>query len=215
MLKLSPPIKYLYLSNSREGYDSLAICCSSKTFVFIDSGIENYEVPKMEVFPGLKTFLIEPESDSNFKISQVLDPYHVIDSVHIVSYGEPATLHLSSSQLRLTNIDNRRSCLTGELNALSNDAQILLNRCRTAECDRGLECVQALSETTGSATVRSKTFADQPIRGDNWKPEGFTNVSPFLFPFGQGALVAFIRTLIDGGIASIKADNGNTRLAVV
>jgi len=168
----------------------------AETLVFIDSGIEDYEVLRDGVLPGAVTFVLNAEEDGILQITRALDIYRDVRSIYIVSHGNLGTLYLGSSQLNLNTIEAYHPSLQKWADALASDAQILLYGCRVAEGDRGLAFIQRVHGITRANVAASTVPIGHVISGNNWHLDVSTQPIETSLPFASQSLEAFTGTLI-------------------
>jgi hypothetical protein len=114
--------------------------------VFIDSRIENYKMLRAGVSPRLQVFILDPGQDGVVQISHILSDWIGLSCLYIVSHGTPGCLQLGAVQLNLETLDGYRRLLKNWVNALSEDADILLCNSQVAKGERGKVFVQTLSQ---------------------------------------------------------------------
>ena len=139
---------------------------TATTIVFIDASLSDYQTLQAGIIEGVKTVIISPEQDGIEQISQILQQYPHITTIHILSHGAPGCLYLGNSQLNLTNIHN----YTQQLQQWQ-PQNILLYGCNVAAGDAGAEFIHKLHQITNATISASTTKTGNAALGGNWQLE--------------------------------------------
>ncbi|MFO0099721.1 MAG: S8 family serine peptidase, partial [Aphanizomenon sp.] len=146
---------------------------STKTVVFIDSNIQDYQNLVNQVKPGTLLFLVNSNDDIQ-QITQNLSGLTNIDSLQIISQGSEGSLSLGSIVLNSATL-SRYTSKWGQ--SLTATADILLYGSNVAQGSAGKTFVQQISQLTG-ADVAANTAS-----GGDWVLEyttGLIEASPAL-----------------------------------
>ena len=139
---------------------------TATTIVFIDASLSDYHTLQAGIIEGVKTVIISPDQDGIEQISQILQQYPHITTIHILSHGSPGCLYLGNSQLNLTNIHN----YTQQLQQWQ-PQNILLYGCNVAAGDAGAEFIHKLHQITKATISASTTKTGNAALGGNWQLE--------------------------------------------
>jgi len=122
---------------------------------FFDSRVENIHLLVSQLPPGASWYVIPADVDGLSYIADTLANYQNLDSVHLVSHGDDASLSLGSTTLTSSNIDQYGTELSAIGGALSEEGDLLLYGCDVAATDEGKSFVDSLSATTGADVAAS------------------------------------------------------------
>ncbi|MEG3844925.1 DUF4347 domain-containing protein, partial [Microcoleus sp. herbarium14] len=143
----------------------------SKSIVFIDSGLDDYQTIAGGVLPGAETIILDKNRNGveqiTAKLQTIAAAGGIVDQVHIFSHGNSGSLQLGSATLNSDNLPQYESQLQEWRNALSDQADIVLYGCDVAKGD-GANFVDRLVELTGADIAAS---SDRTGRGGNWNLE--------------------------------------------
>ncbi|MEG4115844.1 MULTISPECIES: DUF4347 domain-containing protein, partial [unclassified Microcoleus] len=143
----------------------------SKSIVFIDSGLDDYQTLAGGVLPGAEIIILDKNGNGVEQITAKLQTIsaagETVDQVHIFSHGNSGSLQLGSATLNSDNLPQYESQLQNWRNALSDKADIVLYGCDVA-AGSGSDFVDRLGELTGADIAAS---SDRTGRGGNWNLE--------------------------------------------
>ena len=147
----------------------------SKSIVFIDSGLDDYQTLAGGVLPGAEIVILDKNGNGVEQITAQLQTIaaagETVDQVHIFSHGNSGSLQLGSATLNSDNLPQHESQLQGWRNALSDKADILLYGCYVA-AGSGRDFVYRLGELTG-ADIAASTIALAAVVAGIWSlPQG-------------------------------------------
>src|SRR4028119_2493086 len=143
----------------------------SKSIVFIDSGLDDYQTLAGGVLPGAEIVILDKNGNGVEQITAKLQTIAAaggkVDQVHIFSHGNSGSLQLGSATLNSDNLPQYESQLQGWRNALSDKADMMLYGCYVA-AGSGRDFVYRLGELTGADIAASSSSTG---RGGNWNLE--------------------------------------------
>jgi hypothetical protein len=184
----------------------------SKSVVFIDSGLDDYETLAGGVLPGAEVVILDKNGNGAEQITAKLQTIAAaggtVDQVHIFSHGNSGSLQLGSATLNSDNLSQYESQLQGWRNALSEKADIVLYGCDVA-AGAGSDFVDRLGELTGADIAAS---TDLTGRGGNWNLEfakGQIEAPPALTPEAMADYRGTLKTITvtnnkDSGSGSLR-----------
>ncbi|KYC35002.1 hypothetical protein WA1_09695 [Scytonema hofmannii PCC 7110] len=147
---------------------------TSKTLVFIDTSVADYQTLMSGVESDAQVILLHPEWDGVEQITTVLERAD-LTTVHIVSHGSPGCLYLGNSCLNLETLEFYASLLARwfpkEEQSHDSTPSLLLYGCNVAATDIGAEFITKLRQKTGAQIAASKTPTGNPALGGHWKLE--------------------------------------------
>jgi hypothetical protein len=143
----------------------------SKSLVFIDSGLDDYQTLAGGVLPGAEIIILDKNGNGveqiTAKLQTIAAAGGTVDQVHIFSHGSSGSLQLGSATLNSDNLPEYESQLQGWRNALSDNADIVLYGCDVA-AGSGSDFVDRLGELTGADIAASTDITGS---SGNWNLE--------------------------------------------
>src|SRR4028119_2295967 len=132
---------------------SLIPTSHSKSIVFIDSALDDYQSLADGVLPGAEIIILDKNGNGveqiTAKLQTIAAAGGTVDQVHIFSHGSSGSLQLGSATLNSENLPEYENLLQGWQNALSEKANIVLYGCNVA-AGSGSDFVDRLGELTGA-----------------------------------------------------------------
>jgi len=137
--------------------------------VFVDPTVDNIE-QLLSGIDSARVVVLDGEQDGVQQITDTLTQYvHApLDSVHVISHGDRASLQLGSAVLDAQSLTEYADELTGWQSAIAPDGDILLYGCNVAETSLGRGFVQQFSQLTGADVAASD---DLTGLGGDWDLE--------------------------------------------
>jgi len=121
------------------------------TIVFIDAAVADYQTLLDRVKLGVEAIVIDSHRDGVEQISEVLANRTNIDSIHLVTHGEPGSLQLGKTRLSVANLEAYSQQLQQWRRALTLDADILIYGCNVAAasyaCQKVRQGINSLSQS--------------------------------------------------------------------
>ncbi|MCT7964042.1 DUF4347 domain-containing protein [Laspinema sp. D1] len=143
----------------------------SKTLVFIDSQVENYQSLLQGVGENVQAIGLDELTDGVQQITEVLQTLNnrgeTVDSIHIISHGSPGSLQLGNVILSGDNLAQYYSVLQCWSKALISQGNLFLYGCQVA-AGIGAEFVRNLSHLLGVNIAASVDITGNSKRGGNW-----------------------------------------------
>ncbi len=141
---------------------------STKTVVFIDPNVTDWQNLVNGVEPGSLVFILDPRQDSVRQITDKLAALTEIDSIQIISHGGEGSLSLGSTQLNSANLSSYSSQLQQWGQSLTTTGDILLYGCDVAGGVIGKAFVQQISQLTGADVAASDDWTGSAALGGDW-----------------------------------------------
>ena len=113
-------------------------------------------------------YLIDSDSDGLAQISEHLNAYQELSSVHIVSHGSDGQVKLGNTILSSASIDGYASDLVGWRDHLAENADILFYGCNLSETEEGRQLVEGIAELSGADVAASDDLTGHEDLGGDW-----------------------------------------------
>ena len=149
---------------------------STKTVVFIDPNVTDWQNLVNGVEPGSLVFILDPRREGIRQITDKLAALTDIDSVQIISHGGDGSLQLGSTQLNSANLNSYSSQLQQWGKSLTATGDILLYGCDVAQGFVGKAFVQQISQLTGADVAASDDLTGSAALGGDWLLEYATGL---------------------------------------
>jgi len=166
-----------------------------KEVLFIDQGIEDYQILIDSVRPEVAVHLLDRHGDGVLQLSEILLQYTNLEAVHIASHGATGCLMLGNSLLSATTLGTYQRNLFSWQASLKQDADILIYGCNVGKGITGKHFIQQLAEITGVNIAASSSLTGNSEQGGNWILDVTTNEVVAEFVFRKEELVRFSSTL--------------------
>ncbi|MEG4104771.1 DUF4347 domain-containing protein, partial [Microcoleus sp. S13_C5] len=134
------------------------------TIVFIDTAVADYQTLLDGVKLGVEAIIIDSHRDGVEQISEVLANRTNIDSIHLVSHGEPGSLQLGKTRLSVDNLEAYGKQLQQWRRALTIDADILIYGCNIAAASRACQKVRQGINSLSQSESRLKPTKNNFIK---------------------------------------------------
>src|SRR4028119_1620330 len=153
------------------GAESVIPHSPSKSIVFIDPALDDYQSLAGGMLPGAEIIILDKNGNGveqiTTKLQTIAAAGGTVDQVHIFSHGSSGSLQLGSASLNSDNLPQYESQLQGWRNALSDKADIVAYGCFVG-AGSGSNFLDRLGELTGADIAAS---TDRTGRGGNWDLE--------------------------------------------
>ncbi|WP_448563269.1 DUF4347 domain-containing protein [Trichothermofontia sp.] len=173
------------------------------SLVFIDPGVDAYQLLAAGVQPGVEVVVLNPNEDGIAQISQhLLQQPQRVTSLHLVSHGEPGRIWLGATCLALQNLMHYARQIHDWSYALAESAELLIYGCHVARERRGQIFVQQLSRLTGARVSASLGLTGHADLGGDWELAYRTGPIRSPLAFQRATLQNYpsvLATIIDDG----------------
>ncbi|NJM24109.1 MAG: DUF4347 domain-containing protein [Richelia sp. SM1_7_0] len=183
----------------------------SKSIVFIDATVSDYQSLIDGVYPGIEVVVLDSKKSGLEEITEYLQKGNY-KSVHIVSHGSAGNLQWGKTSLNSSNLNNYTSLLSQWRNSLTDDADILLYGCDVASGE-GAAFLRQLSEITQADIAASNDLTGSAILGGDWDLEVKTGEIESGVAFRQETIKAY-RSILPLSIANSPMTVGSNPLSV-
>lgn len=167
----------------------------TSTLIVIDSGVEDAQFLIQGIVgtasENPEIFVLNSSQDGISEISQILTKFRAIESLHIISHGQPGQLQLGTAVINQNTLPAYADQLQQWTQALAKNSSILLYGCRIAAGTVGENFVQALHHLTQVSIAASRTLTGNPGQGGDWNLDvqyGKIHASP---PFQSATLATY------------------------
>ncbi|MBD2036349.1 DUF4347 domain-containing protein [Leptolyngbya sp. FACHB-321] len=168
---------------------------SSQSLLFVDGAVADYQQLIAGVSPGTEVYVLNSTQDAVTQITNTLLGRSNVSSLQIVSHGEVGGLNFGSGVLNLTDLPQYAAQIQSWSQALTNDADILLYGCNTAQGELGEAFVSILSQLTGADVAASNDLTGSSAVGGNWNLEVSTGEIESSFALQNTALESYENVL--------------------
>ncbi|MEG4634869.1 DUF4347 domain-containing protein, partial [Microcoleus sp. AR_TQ3_B6] len=185
--------------------------------VFIDAAVADYQNLLDGVKLGVEAIVIDSHRDGVEQISEVLANRTNIESIHLVSHGEPGSLQLGKTRLSVDNLEAYRQQLQQWRRALTIDADILIYGCNVAAASRACQKVRlginSLSQSESRLKPTKNNFIKQSSLEDFCYETGVETNGGLDRPAVDGVeFLHRIASLTGANIAASKYLTGSAKL---
>jgi Ca2+-binding RTX toxin-like protein len=167
------------------------------SLVIVDSAVKDYQILTSSILPKTNVIVLDANQDGIEQITEILDGYHGIESIHVLSHGDSGTVQLGSVQLNHTTIAHYGAHLQRWAAALTKDAAIVLYGCNVAATDLGKRFVRQFSRLTGAPVAASTTLTGSAALGGDWNLSFVTGPIQAALAFQPDAMAAYPGVLAD------------------
>ena len=140
---------------------------SPETLVIIDPRVDHYQSMLEDLGARYHTYVLSPEKDGIAQITNVLDRFGPITSLHIVSHGGPGAVFLGNSELSLATVSTYAPQLKSWFQSMPS-ASLSLYGCNVAVGDAGEEFLDKLYTLTHADIAASTTLTGHADLGGHW-----------------------------------------------
>jgi uncharacterized protein YhjY with autotransporter beta-barrel domain len=179
--------------------------------LFIDTDVPDRQALLTGMADDVKVVTLRRGVDGVQQITSVMDDYHGLDSIQIISHGAPGRLVLGSASLTDVNIDRYQSALKGWGRALNAHGAILLYGCNVAQGAVGERFVERIGWIAGTAVAASTDNTGSQARGGNWQLEKVTGIVAAAPAISERAMSRYGHLLVlpPNGVQDITAAMAN------
>ncbi|MCJ8278973.1 MAG: DUF4347 domain-containing protein [Rivularia sp. ALOHA_DT_140] len=131
-----------------------------RTLVVIDDAVEDFQSLVKVLLPSSQVVVIKPNFNEMEQITQILNKFTRLQSLHIISNGSPGCLYLGNSHLSLFSLSSYASQLQNW-----SVPNILLYGCNVAAGNVGKEFIRRLHLFTGANIGASIWEDDMTAKG--------------------------------------------------
>ena len=163
--------------------------------VFIDSQVEDYQSLMRGVISNAQVVILNSHEDGVEQITQALEIYSNVETIHIISHGREASLKLGSNSLTAYNLDHYQNQIQNWGTVLVKEANIMLYGCNVAADKLGQAFVRHIGLLTGAAIAASQNLTGSNTLGGDWNLDFVFGKIQTTLAFEEETLAAYRHTL--------------------
>ncbi len=142
-----------------------------KDIVIVDGNVTHSDTLLKNLPRQTAVHFLSPQADGVDQISDILSNYRNLNSVHLISHGESAQLHLGNSRVTSATLNHKAGQVQQWQAALSPTADIFLYGCNLVATDQGQTFVSRLATLTGADIAASDNLTGDANQGGDWTLE--------------------------------------------
>ena len=141
--------------------------------LFIDSAVKNYQglIDNLAESASAEVIILDSQQDGIVQISEHLNHYDNLSSIHIVSHGDAGQLFLGNAELSKGTLPQYSDLLTGWDKSLEANGDIVLYGCDVAADLAGESFIKDLSQYTQADILASTDITGNSDLGGDWELE--------------------------------------------
>ncbi|MES2826049.1 MAG: Ig-like domain-containing protein, partial [Pseudomonadota bacterium] len=143
----------------------------SREIVVIDTSLAGWQSLRDGVPDHTEIILIQPGSDGLQQLADALQGETDIDAIHVLSHGDVAEVRLGDTVLNSASAHSYSATLASIGQSLSNNGDIFLYGCYTAQGAEGRAFLGTLATLTGADIAASSDMTASAARAGNWQLE--------------------------------------------
>ncbi|MEM9264082.1 MAG: DUF4347 domain-containing protein [Cyanobacteria bacterium P01_F01_bin.13] len=141
-----------------------------RSVAFIDRGLTQIDVLEQGLDVD-QIILLDDQTDGVEQITQTLEQYQNLESIHILSHGTNGSVQLGNALLSQASLTTYQENLQDWGNALTEDGDILFYGCNLAAAADGLTFVEQISDLTQADVAASNDLTGHNTLGGDWDLE--------------------------------------------
>jgi Domain of unknown function (DUF4347) len=160
------------------------------TLVFIDSSVEGYQA-LIDGVMNAEVILLDSSRDGIEQITEALQQYSEVESIHIISHGGSGNVRLGSTLLNSSTLDRYTTQLQSWSNSLTINADILFYGCDIAAGEEGDRFIHQISQLTQADVAASTNRTGNADLGGDWDLEDTTGAIESSLAFNEQTLKTY------------------------
>ncbi|MDA9605398.1 VCBS domain-containing protein, partial [Alphaproteobacteria bacterium] len=176
---------------------------TSKDFVFIDKGVNDYESLVHSIGSSKQIFIIDSNKDGFIEIQNILQGKSNLDSVHLIGHGSAGQIIFGNTILSSENLNQYTDALRVIGSALTTSGDILFYGCNIAQTETGELLIQQIGNIT-QADIAAST--DLTGKNGDWDLEhkiGSIESESLVFEEFNGTLDSYGVDSINSNVVAI------------
>ena len=176
---------------------------TSKDFVFIDKGVNDYESLVHSIGSSKQIFIIDSNKDGFIEIQNILQGKSNLDSVHLIGHGSAGQIIFGNTTLSSENLNQYTDALRVIGSALTTSGDILFYGCNIAQTETGELLIQQIGNIT-QADIAAST--DLTGKNGDWDLEhkiGSIESESLVFEEFNGTLDSYGVDSINSNVVAI------------
>ena len=178
---------------------------TSKDFVFIDKGVNDYESLVHSIGSSKQIYIIDSNKDGFIEIQNILQGKSNLDSVHLIGHGSAGQIIFGNTTLSSENLNQYTDALRVIGSALTTSGDILFYGCNIAQTETGELLIQQIGNIT-QADIAAST--DLTGKNGDWDLEhkiGSIESESLVFEEFNGTLDSYGVDSINSNVVAIHS----------
>ena len=139
-----------------------------KQVLFIDADVLNAQSIIDTIPKNIDVFQLDNQTSTLDQIATILDRYHNLEEIHIISHGAEGKLAFANGSISNSNVNDYSAELKRIGSALSATGDLLLYGCDVAKGDAGLAFINLLSVLTDADVAASDDLTGNSFAWGDW-----------------------------------------------
>lgn len=145
-----------------------------KNLVFIDNRVVGYQSLLASLGPDTDWYVLTPDEDGLTQMLRLLNGYHSLDAIQIISHGAPGALFLGSASLTVDDLAAYAGALSTLGASVTETGDLLLYGCDVGQGSIGQAFITHLAQATGADVSASDDPTGSASLGGDWVLERST-----------------------------------------
>jgi hypothetical protein len=175
----------------------MSVNTEKNTVIFIDAYVADAQTLVAGAQAEAEVYVLHPAKDAIEQMTQRLQHYPTIASVHLVCHGSPGHLMLAGKRLGQEQLADYAEQLAQWQAPLQPQGQVLLYACHVAAGEEGRSFVQRLSQLMGVPVAAADGLVGNAALGGTWQLTYRTGTENAPLPFPASVVREYAHTLID------------------
>ena len=155
-IKESNSVTFIKEVGNTQNYIDASNFNAGKNIIFVDYAVQGKELLRAYFDPDAEIYYLDSSTDGVKQIAAKLGNHEGVDTIHIISHGDSATLQLGNTKLDTTLMQSKyKDDLSIIGNALSEHGDILIYGCDFGKGLKGRQAVSLLAKATGADVAAS------------------------------------------------------------
>ena len=146
---------------------------ATRQLILIDPSVPDAAQLLQDLPADNNAVMLTAHTDQITQISTLLKQYQKLEALHLVTHGSPGALHFSNAALSGSTLNQYWDQLAGWSASMTDDAEILLYGCETAQGKRGQQFLNELSVALQRGVAASTTKVGHAALGGRWELQRF------------------------------------------
>lgn len=139
-----------------------------KEIVFIDQGVDDYQILIDNLRPGIAIHLLDSQCDGVLQLTQILKQYSDLEAIHIVLHGNIGYITLGNSVLSTATLKKYQQALFSWQTAFQQKTDILIYGCKVGNGKIGITFINELAKITSANISASSSLTGHADKNANW-----------------------------------------------
>ena len=168
---VSTPTQSVPAQDAKTTADQTSVCAQPTSITFIDADLEDLDAIAGTIAATTEIVLLTNDTDPIEQITRVLAQRSGVQSVHLIGHGQEGQIAFGKNVIDAESLNAHQSDIHSWQNALTDDADILIYGCNTAQGSVGAEFISLLAELTSADIAASTDVTGNIVDGGDWDLE--------------------------------------------